>query len=265
MEVDLTNDQESKLLAAIMTELKDHPPTIGVVGSSGVGKSSTINSLFNTNLTVSDTVACTKEFRNIDLKVSIKDGLAKGSSSFLRIIDAPGLGEDIRKDPDYLIMYEENLLKCDVILWVLTARNRAIALDQLYLERLSKFSDKIVFGINQIDLIEPLNWEEKINLPSKEQEKKIASIIDDRKEKISTFLNKEIVIIPYSANKKYNLQELFSFLLQYCPENRAWIFNAIKGFKPEDFLPEDVRADILNILEKRENKKKSKWSFLKFI
>lgn len=253
-----TPEDEAGLKRAIVEEVIKRPPTIGLIGVSGTGKSSTINAMFKTNLAISHVVACTKEFRDNDLKVKISSGEAKGQDALLRIIDAPGLGEDLARDPIYLKMYNENLSRCDVILWVLTARNRAIALDQMYLKELNHYHKKMVFGINQVDLVEPMDWEAKTNLPSQEQEKNINIIKSDRKDKIESILGRPIRIIPYSAKHRYNLQELFTAIVESCPENRAWIFSAIKGFRLEESIPEPVRKEIMQILEREEKTNKAK-------
>ena len=70
-------------------EVAARPPTIGLIGVSGVGKSFTINTLFKTELETSDTVACTKKFKAIDLGLEFTKGRAIGTAVGLRIIDAP--------------------------------------------------------------------------------------------------------------------------------------------------------------------------------
>lgn len=259
---EFTIEEERELLEKMRGELNKKPPTIGMIGVSGVGKSSTLNAMFKTNLAVSHVVACTKNFEANDLEVSLKQGVGKGQKIQLRVIDAPGLGENINLDPTYLKMYRENLPQCDVILWILTARNRAIALDQMYLKELSEFTNKMVFGINQIDLIEPRDWNEKLNLPSLEQEKNLEIITKDRKKKLEEIIGREISIIPYSANSKYQLQELFTALVDASPKERSWIFSGLKGFSPEDFLPAEVRDKILDLYNRKQQKqspKKKSW------
>lgn len=261
---EITKEEEQNLIETIKRELNSNPPTIGLIGVSGVGKSSTINAMFKTNLAVSHVVACTKEFETKDLEVTMKQGSGKGQRVQLRVIDAPGLGEDINLDPKYLKMYRENLPHCDVVLWILTARNRAIALDQMYIKELAEFTDKMVFGINQIDLIEPRDWNEKLKLPSLEQEKNLEIITKDRKEKLENVMGRPIEIIPYSANSKYQLQELFTALIEACPKERSWIFSALKGFTPEDFLPANLKdklVELYEIQQKKETPKKKKWFF----
>lgn len=246
--------EELKILKdAILKEIGRKPPTIGLVGVSGVGKSSTINTLFKTNLATSDTVACTKEFWSIDLDLAFTEGKAKGVQTNFRVIDAPGLGEDIARDPDYIKMYHDYLPECDVILWILAARNRAIALDQNYLKEFTHLYKRIVFAINQVDLVEPMNWNAKINQPSPEQEKNIEIINDDRRDKLRSIMKGDIKIVPYSARTRYRLQVLFTTILESCPEDRRWIFEGLKNFKFDDFLPEEVRM----ILEKDKNQSSS--------
>jgi predicted GTPase len=232
----------NELLAdEILKELKEKPPTIGLIGVSGVGKSYTINTLFKTDLQTSDTLACTKDFLNIPLSLKINNGKAKGHDTKLHIVDAPGLGEDIDCDLEYIRQYKDNLQQCDVILWIMTGRNRAVSLDQQYLKEFPDFYSKMVFAINQVELIEPQEWNEKINLPMQKQKENIAIIEKDRKEKIEKVLGQQIKICSYSAKAKYNLEELFGLLIDSCPEDRKWIFNELKGFSYMDFMPEAIR------------------------
>jgi predicted GTPase len=64
------------------------PPRIAVIGETGVGKSTTLNVLFNAGLEVSHTTACTQ--LEIEKEVEVRGGL-------LRIVDLPGLGRRDRK------------------------------------------------------------------------------------------------------------------------------------------------------------------------
>jgi uncharacterized protein len=240
----LDEQQKARELAELRKAMGDmvidHPPTIGLVGVSGVGKSSTINTLFKTSLAVSDTVACTKEFRNIDLRLAFVRGEMKDRDVQLRVVDAPGLGEDIRSDPKYIGMYRRYLPECDIILWVLTARNRAVALDQMYLREFADLHERIVFGLHQVDLIEPLNWNTRINLPSKEQMDNLDVIVKDRSQKLEDTIQRRVRLIPYSSKKGYNLQVLFAGLIESCSDERAWIFEDLKNFKYEDFYPPEL-------------------------
>lgn len=245
----LTKDEVAKLRAAISKEVIENPPTIGLVGVSGVGKSYTINTLFKTNLPTSDTVACTKEFESIDLALKFTSGEMKELPVQLRVIDAPGLGEDVYQDPNYLQMYSEHLPACDVILWILAARNRAMALDQSYLSKLESFHDRMVFAINQVDIVEPMDWNRVINLPSEKQLENIDTIVADRESKLSQIIGVKTKVEPYSAKHGYRLEELFTAIITTTKMKRRWILDNLKNFNFRDFIPKELLAKI----EKREN------------
>ncbi len=240
----LSLQERQDLEKAMKEELEDTPPTIGLVGISGVGKSTTINTLFKTELPISHTKACTKKFEPINLHLTLNNSEMENSPVRLRVIDAPGLGEDIRNDPIYLKMYHHYLPVCDVILWIISARNRGIALDQQYLKEFSKLHEKMVFGLNQVDLVEPMNWNRVINLPSEEMEENISEIEMDRLEKLSSFLNSNIRMISYSAKLGFNLEQLFALVIDACPANRRWIFDGLKNFSYTEFVPANIRREL---------------------
>jgi uncharacterized protein len=221
---------------AIETAFAKNPPTICVIGLSGVGKSSTINSMFGTKLQVSATTRGTSRFAST-LFHSLSDRLASGPvKSCLKVYDAPGLGEDKELDKNYLKRYRTHLPKCDIALWIVAARNRALALDQLYLEALRDYLPNLVVGINQVDLVDPLSWNDRINMPSQQQEESITAIIKDRAEKFRKLGIKDASVIAYSATKYYNLQSLFAACVRSAPDNRRWMFEIIKAFSSNDWL-----------------------------
>ena len=145
--IDPKSMSEAERTKYVIDELEEfanlNPPTIGVIGTSGVGKSSTLNAMFGTNFVVSGNIRGTTEINSKKVELMAKRGPAKDKKITLRVVDAPGLGEDVRKDEEYLSMYSNALPECDVVIWVMTARNRAIALDQTYLKRLDRFWPKL--------------------------------------------------------------------------------------------------------------------------
>jgi uncharacterized protein len=235
----LDTEKLGELADILERALAERPPAFGLVGVSGVGKSSTVNALFRTELPTSDTVACTKEFRDVPLDVAFSSPGAARRRVALTVIDAPGLGEDLARDPGYLRMYEENLDRCDVVLWVMSARNRAVALDQMYLRKLSRFHDRMVLAISQADLVEPLDWVEKYNIPSSQQEKNIRAIEADRVEKIRAEIGRSLPVVSYSAHRGYQLEKLFTTILRSCPKDRQWIYGGLKNFSYKDFISSD--------------------------
>ena len=241
MYFNLTPQEKTQLAQAISREL-ERPPTIGVVGISGTSKSSTINTLFKTNLPTSHTTACTKQFEACAIDVQINQGKAQGHQTKLVVYDAPGLGEDVRKDPEYLEMYRKHLPVCDVILWVMSARNRAVALDQTYLMQFRDLHPRMVFGLSQVDLVEPMNWKPGMPIPSVEQERHVAEIVSDRSKRLGDIVMSEVKLIPYSNYKGFNLEELFAALVGHVQGDRAWIFAGLKNFSYKQFLPEQRKS-----------------------
>lgn len=240
-------DQEMrrKVLAELQEELRRKPLTIGVVGVSGVGKSTLVNTMCNTDLPTSPTVACTREFESQDVSITVRGGAVEGYRTKLRVVDAPGLGESVEQDPAYLEMYRSELPKCDVVLWLSAARNRAIALEQQYLAELVGVNDRIVFGLSQVDLVDPLDWNTEVNLPSGEQAGNMQEICRDRADRFSRTIGATVEFVPVSAGRRYNLQPLFSALLEKAPDERAWIFSGVKAFTAGDWVPEKYRENVL--------------------
>jgi uncharacterized protein len=223
-------------VAALEAEFASNPPTICLIGLSGVGKSSTINAMFGANRPVSATTRGTSRFNASTIDIVSERMVGASVKCTLRVIDAPGLGEDVELDDNYLKRYKSHLPKCDIALWVVAARNRALALDQQYLAALSDHLPSLVLGINQVDLVDPLDWNERINMPSANQAAAIKVITADRHAKLARYIAADCPVVPYSAHRYYNLQSLFATCLRAAPERRRWMFELLKSFSTHDWL-----------------------------
>jgi len=239
---DEDRDKVFGLLKQKVMEELDRPTHIAVIGKTGVGKTSTINSLFGTDWEISHVRAATKEEQVF---------IYTGERGRLKISDLPGFGEDIDTEERYREMYRRVLGECDVALFVLKADSR----DMLDVQRMlrdvvgksiSNLSKRIVVGLNQVDLVQPGQWMDGPNIPSREQAKSIERIIRERVKSIK----KVCAIVPsqvvaYSAFKRYRLVQLFEAMIM-CTTGEAWVLDAKKNIADylelidPEYLPENL-------------------------
>lgn len=229
------NAQAINLLKTSVMEELAHPTHIAVIGKCGVGKTSTINSLFGFKGKVSHTRAATKH---------VQDYLYENEHGRLRISDLPGLGEDLDTEENYRAMYVEVLKNCEIALFVLRADSRDMMdVQRIFREVINptipQVARKIVIGLNQVDLVYPGDWIDGANLPSTAQEKNIQAIAKERLRSIrKTFPIKPRQIVPYSATKRYHLEHLFYSLL-ISTSGEAWVLDAKKQIANwSDFVKE---------------------------
>lgn len=203
--------RELEQLKRSIEDEKAKPPKIAIIGKSGVGKTSTINVLFNAEWKISHTVAGTKNAQRKEFQLQ--------GGGMLEIIDMPGLGEDIDADVEYIKLYKEILPTVDIVLYVVQANAKDMSEDQniiqdLLVQSVPGVHGKIVIGLNQVDKIGPGEWNLKLNLPSPEQQQSIDRRSYDIIDKLHRFTKiKKDRIIPYSATRRYNLLIVLNALI----------------------------------------------------
>ena len=128
-------------------------PTLVISGKRGCGKSSTLNKLFDLNLPVNMSTACTKYPRvmRIDFEYNT-------IPMAFNLVDLPGIAESINADMAYSQFYRKYIEKADVLLCLTQADTRAYLQDQnfytqLIKNKLLKKHTNVILGINQIDLL----------------------------------------------------------------------------------------------------------------
>lgn len=219
----LSNKKASNVIARQLGAEYSKPPKIAVIGVAGVGKSSTINALFNPTplLEVGDAVAATTEPTEIIIDLQERGELI--------IVDMPGVGQSMNTEGKYILMYKDLLSQCDVALWVLKADSRDYKQIQEYILSIipEEIRKRLVIGINQIDKMEPGNWVNELNVPSDAQDKNIEAKVNDMKKVFSEVGINPAFVVPYSAKKRYRLAGLFTAILKACPE-RAWVLDGRK-------------------------------------
>ena len=194
-------------------------PRIAMIGETGVGKSSTINALFAEGLPVSHSRACTQ----LETELDIAEGRR------LRVIDLPGLGEDLEADKRHEETYARVLPGVDVVLWILKADNRAMTHVQAALRRLIRRKilnpRRLVVALNQVDLLQPGAWDLSVNQPSVEQEQTIA----ERRNDVQTKLRQATRRLPRPPDRRLFGAALLQpgapleALLLACDDERRWI------------------------------------------
>jgi predicted GTPase len=156
----------SKILCHI-NSLTIYEPTIGIMGKTGAGKSSLCNALFAGEVSpVSDVAACTREPLRFRLQMGER---------CMTLVDLPGVGESQNRDAEYAALYREQLPRLDLILWLIKADDRALAVDEYFYHQVigEAYRHKVLFIISQADKAEPtcgggqLSTQQKRNISRK--------------------------------------------------------------------------------------------------
>ena len=132
-----------------INRLTHYEPVIGIMGKTGVGKSSLCNALFVGEISpVSDVAACTREPLRFRLQVGER---------YMTLVDLPGVGESGERDAEYAALYRAQLSRLDLVLWLIKADDRALAVDEHFYHQVigEAYRHKVLFVISQSDKAEP--------------------------------------------------------------------------------------------------------------
>ena len=136
-----------KMINEIVKKRAEEPaPKIAIIGQSGVGKSSTINALFNAGLPVSPSRPCTHDADAREYSLS--------TGKKITVYDMPGIGESISADRRIIEVYKKVYPKVDVIMWVIAAGDRQLAMMQHILLQIAREAgarglQQLLFAINK--------------------------------------------------------------------------------------------------------------------
>lgn len=194
--------------------------TIGVMGKSGAGKSSIINTLCQDNLCKSSAVGgCTREVQHIPARIADLNAC---------LIDFPGIAESEQWDQSYMQLYQDYLDKLDIILWVVKIDDRAVLEDEKFFNKYlsdHKTKQKCIFILSQSDKTEPSReWRYNSFTPSEKQ----LDNIKRNKFRIRTDFNIDalnVVAVATDYNngsfKNYNFEAIFDVILFKLANNDA--------------------------------------------
>ncbi|ELK3302440.1 GTPase family protein [Salmonella enterica] len=145
-----------------INQLTHYEPIIGIMGKTGTGKSSLCNTLFAGDISpVSDVVACTRKPLQFRLQLGKR---------YMTIVDLPGVGESGVRDNEYAALYRQQLPRLDLVLWLIKADDRALAVDEHFYRQVigEAYRHKVLFVISQSDKVEPTCGGEKLSTEQKQ-------------------------------------------------------------------------------------------------
>lgn len=145
-----------------INNLTNYEPVIGIMGKTGAGKSSLCNALFSGDVSpVSDVAACTREALHFRLQVGER---------LMTIVDLPGVGESSSRDAEYAALYQQQLPRLDLVLWLIKADDRALAVDEHFYHQAigEAYRHKVLFVISQSDKAEPISGSGQLSTEQKQ-------------------------------------------------------------------------------------------------
>ncbi len=226
-----------------ISQTLNYEPKVGILGKTGVGKSSLCNALFGKNVAlVSDIESCTRKPQEISRRLG---------SGNITLVDLPGIGESRERDREYKDLYSKHLPEFDLVLWVLKADDKAFSSDEEFYHNIVKphleQGKPFIIALNQVDKVEPFReWDIANCVPGLQQQKNI-----DAKTKIvaERFGIDITAVVPVSANENYNLITLVETITYALPKDKKVTFvNSLKDENRSEKAKEEAKRGLFEAL-----------------
>lgn len=201
-----------QILLQELNQLVTYEPVIGIMGKTGVGKSSLCNALFRSEVCAVNAVeACTRQPQRVRLRFG---------NHYLTLVDLPGVGESQARDGEYRELYRELMPQLDMVLWVLKADDRAFSVEEQFYQDVFEQNGlpkpPLVWVLNQVDKTEPA---EQWNWPSAQPSALQAEHITWKVQAVARQLTiTETDILPVSVRGRYRLARLVEAMITRLPK-----------------------------------------------
>lgn len=240
--IDIPAEYRTKI-SSRLNHIIQYEPLVGVFGKTGAGKSSLCNALFGRDICpISDIAACTRTPQQVRLNL-----VGRG----MTLLDVPGVGESEERDAEYDALYREWLPKLDLVLWIVKADDRALAVDEDFFKRLVRpyldVGKPFFVVLSQVDKIEPFReWDEKAHQPGSRQ----AANIGEKCRVVAGFFGLPLgQVLAASAAEKYGLVELVDGIIHALPaEKRVGVLREIQKEYRSKKAKRDAEKGILDVI-----------------
>lgn len=235
----VTDQEKGEVAKKLSDEIRNRPFKVAVIGQGGVGKTSTIQSVFGVQPSRCNKIRAVEEgTSDVEEKIfDIEDGFS------LSLSDMPGLKNDITKDEKiYIPLYKKILPDCDLVIYVVDAHAKQLGIDIKILRdtvipicKAAGKTKNIIIALNKIDTIgqsfpeyktnKEYHWNKVENKPTETLAKLIQERVTDiyrRLVKANIFEDIDVKQSPaYSAVYAFNMQGFLTAILE---SERGWIF-----------------------------------------
>lgn len=242
IEEDIVDEQGRKTLLKKLEQLKRQKLNIMFVGATGVGKSSTINAIFN------------MEIARVGYSVNPEtDVIEKYELDNMILWDTPGLGDNPEKDKDYAIQIANALkekddngeLLIDEVVVVIDGSSRDMKTIYELIENVIapyiEDEKRIVIAINQCDMaLKGRYWNSEEKCPEESLDNFLNEKIVSVKRRIFESTGIATSPIFYSALYHYNISKLLLTMIQNMPETKRFLFAEGLNVNPDIWKKNDT-------------------------